>query len=58
MKLNNAAGEFVNIQFTISELIAINNALNEFCNGIEIKDFENRIGMSISDAGTLLSAIG
>jgi hypothetical protein len=40
------------------ELILINNALNEVCNGIDIREFSTRLGASRSEAEELLDAIG
>jgi hypothetical protein len=45
----------VTIKFNSRELLILNNALNEICNGIEIPEFETRIGASLNDANRLLS---
>jgi hypothetical protein len=46
--------------FTREELVVLNNALNEICNGLSISDdeFETRIGYSREVARKLLSKVG
>jgi hypothetical protein len=46
--------------FTHDELVVINNALNEVCNGLSFDDdeFKTRIGYSRAMAQTLLKKIG
>jgi len=39
------------------ELIIINNSLNEICHGINIHEFQTRIGASKEAVGNLLSQI-
>ena len=43
--------------FSIQELETINNALNEICNGIDIPEFETRIGVKPEVAQALLRSI-
>jgi hypothetical protein len=45
--------------FTHDELVILNNALNEVCNGLSIDDdeFQTRIGYSRAQAQTLLKKI-
>ncbi len=47
------------LAFTHEELVIINNALNEMCNGISIEDdeFQTRIGYSRAMAQNLLKKI-
>lgn len=40
------------------EILVIHSALNEICNGIELFEFETRIGASRDAASTLLAEIG
>ncbi len=40
-----------------TELLILNNALNEICNGFSVPEFETRIGASPDEARALLSAI-
>jgi len=45
-------------QFSIDELVTLNNALNEVCNGIKVLDFEAKLGVSREDAKLLLRSVG
>ena len=46
--------------FTREELVIINNALNEVCNGLSIEDneFQTRIGYSREKAQKVLAKVG
>lgn len=46
--------------FTHEELVIINNALNEICNGVSLADdeFQTRIGATRDKASKLLSKVG
>lgn len=44
-------------QFSIDELVTLNNALNEVCNGIKVSDFEVKLGVSRENAKSLLSSV-
>lgn len=48
-------------QFTVTlsrnELVILNNALNEICNGIDAPEFETRIGATMEDARLLLREV-
>lgn len=52
----------MNERFTIAcshdELIIINNVLNEIIHGIDLPDFEARVGFSKTKAAALLNEIG
>ena len=48
----------VQIRVTEAELLIINNALNEIYHGIDISEFETRIGSSVEQAKALLKSIG
>lgn len=45
------------ITLSVSELITINNALNEVCNALHVDEFQTRIGATIEEARELLSSI-
>jgi len=48
----------MSIELTPQELIIVNNALNEVCNGISLEgEFPTRMGCSIDDARCLLARI-
>ena len=40
------------------ELLIINNALNEVCNGLPLRDFETRMGAHLPEVESLLSLVG
>ena len=46
------------IELSNRELLILNNALNEICNGIGTPEFETRIGATEAEASELLKAIG
>jgi len=50
-------GTFV-IRASEEELLIINNALNEVCNGLPLRDFETRVGAPLSSAEALLKEVG
>jgi hypothetical protein len=39
------------------ELLIINNALNEVCNGIDVPEFETRMGVTLAQVQLLLSSV-
>jgi hypothetical protein len=45
------------VEFTEGELLILNNALNEVCNGIEVPEFATRIGADISEVHRLLADV-
>lgn len=54
MKLQHISNETVIIEFSKNDLGLIDNALNEVCNGIEVKDFDRKMGVTIDDARKIL----
>jgi hypothetical protein len=46
------------VELNDGDLELINNALNEVCNGIEIPEFDSRLGTSKNQALELLREIG
>ncbi len=44
-------------RFSLEELVALNNALNEVSNGLDIEEFETRMGVSREFALDLLDQI-
>jgi hypothetical protein len=49
----------MNIELNTQELIILNNALNEVCNGISLgEEFSTRMGCSREEARKLLERIG
>jgi hypothetical protein len=47
----------VNISITEDELLVICNSLNEVCNGIDVEEFDARMGTSPDNARRLLGAL-
>jgi len=46
------------VELTSTEIITINNALNEVCNGIRLEsEFDTRMGCTVEDARSLLAEI-
>jgi len=45
------------VAFSVQELETLNNALNEICNGIDVPEFETRIGVKLEAAQSLLKSI-
>jgi hypothetical protein len=39
------------------ELLILNNALNEVCNGIDVPEFETRMGVALAQVRSLLSSV-
>jgi hypothetical protein len=60
MKIKSLDGSIAVIALTPKEIIMLNNALNEPCNGIDLSqsEFENRMGCTVEEAKRLLSEIG
>ncbi|MCW0314796.1 hypothetical protein [Pantoea ananatis] len=58
MKLLSVTKKNAEINITEEELLILNSALNEICNGIDIAEFETRIGSERSEVIALLSKIG
>ncbi len=53
MKTLRKLGEDIDIRLTASELLILCNALNEVLNGIDIAEFETRLGISQKNAEAL-----
>ena len=48
----------VRLTLTREELLALTNALNEVCNGLELWEFETRVGCTRAEAAKLLRSLG
>lgn len=55
---NKKTGKFL-LSLNHYELVAINNSLNEICNGVDIEDaeFETRLGVSREELRSILKVI-
>ena len=58
MNLLSVTKNNADINITESELLILNAALNEICNGLDIFEFETRIGSEKREVAVLLSKIG
>lgn len=57
MKLIQKQGSNYTIEVDQKELELLNNALNEVCNGIEVPEFQTRLGQSREATQALLKRI-
>ncbi|EOX7390411.1 hypothetical protein ACOMQZ_003638 [Enterobacter quasiroggenkampii] len=57
MDLISLAGKQAQLTIDENELLILNSALNEICNGISFPEFETRIGASKEDVCALLNDI-
>lgn len=58
MDVISVAGKQAQLTLGENELLILNSALNEICNGISVPEFKTRIGASKEEICTLLSQIG
>ena len=58
MDLISLAGKQAQLTIDENELLILNSALNEICNGISFTEFETRIGASKEDVCALLNDLG
>jgi hypothetical protein len=52
------SGSSAEVSLQKDELIILNNALNEVLNGINVSEFQTRLGSSPDEARVLLAQIG
>ncbi|MCU1718749.1 hypothetical protein [Pseudomonas sp. 5P_3.1_Bac2] len=58
MNTINASHDLANVSFSRDELLVLNAALNEICNGVDVFEFETRIGADREFVTGLLQGIG
>jgi len=58
MEVIDATGTQSHIGISRDELLIVNAALNEVCNGIEVFEFETRIGANRERVAALLREVG
>ncbi|AHK21647.1 MULTISPECIES: hypothetical protein [Yersinia pseudotuberculosis complex] len=58
MELSVVTKQQAELRLTNDELLILNSALNEICNGIVISEFDTRIGATREDVTLLLEKIG
>lgn len=56
MQLIKVVGDMADVQFSIEEILTLNNSLNEICHGVKIIDFDP-IGVSREQAKSLLDSV-
>jgi hypothetical protein len=57
MELIQAGQDEVIVRVSRQDLHTVNNALNEVCNGIDVPEFETRMGVTPEQAKSLLSSV-
>jgi hypothetical protein len=57
MRLLKRDGTAYTVEVSEAELTLLNNALNEVCNGIDVPEFETRLGATEAEAQSLLKRI-
>lgn len=59
MKIRERHAGLIVAEISLTELLAINNALNEVCNGLDIADaeFQTRLGVHREEARAVLAAV-
>jgi hypothetical protein len=57
MEIIESSKDKTTVSLSSTELIMVNNALNEICNGFDIPEFETRIGYSRQQVKELLNQI-
>lgn len=58
MKVERVEAKEAIIRFSPDELLLLNNALNEVCNGLDLDEFSTRMGAELEDVEKLLQQIG
>lgn len=56
MEVIDIASEKSRVEMSRDELLILNAALNEICNGIAVPEFETRVGASKQEVSSLLVA--
>jgi hypothetical protein len=58
MKLEGKENRDAIVRLSRHELVMLNNALNEVCNGLDLDEFSIRMGAEIEEAEALLKEVG
>ena len=58
MHIEQVKKETTTISLSKEELVILNNALNEVCNGLDLNEFSTRMGAERENVDELLSEIG
>jgi hypothetical protein len=57
MKVIRAGGQLAELALSRDELLLVNNALNEVCNGIDMFEFATRLGAGRDRVAALLAEV-
>ena len=57
MRATKLTRDSATIEFTKDELVVVNNALNEVCNGLDIREFATRMGAEKPEVLKLLHRV-
>lgn len=57
MRITSTSDGVLHAEISLRELLVMNNALNEVCNGLPRRDFENRIGATLAEVERLLGDV-
>jgi hypothetical protein len=58
MEILSERNQSADVRLQLRDLILLNNAMNQVCNGISVPEFETRMGATTSEAADLLDQIG
>jgi hypothetical protein len=58
MKLERKETRDATVRLSRHELVILNNALNEVCNGLDLDEFSIRMGAEIGEVEALLEEVG
>jgi hypothetical protein len=58
MKLERKETRDATVRLSRHELVMLNNALNEVCNGLDLDEFSIRMGAEIEEVEALLKEVG
>jgi hypothetical protein len=58
VEMISSSRDLANVGLSRDEIVVLHGALNEICNGIEVFEFETRIGVNVEFARNLLQALG
>jgi hypothetical protein len=57
VKVDHTGKHSASVSFTRAELVLLNNSLNEVLNGLDVPEFDTRLGASKQEAEELLNQI-
>ncbi|AYD67038.1 MULTISPECIES: hypothetical protein [unclassified Achromobacter] len=58
MEMISSSRNLANVGLSRDEIVVLHAALNEICNGIDVFEFDTRIGVNLEFATNLLQALG